>query len=337
MNRFNAGMSSTHSQGAAALHGIDVNLLVAFDILVHERSVTRAAKRAGVTQSAMSHTLRRLRELLDDALLVRGRNGMVLTPRAESLAVPVRGGLVTLARALADSGPFQPALADRTFRIVSPDLFDIVVLPALLRRLAVDAPNVNLAVIAANRSLDAALETGDVDLAIRPVLQDASTELMPLSDSSELRQRSLFRDQHRVFVRPDHPVLGNRKRITLSMYTSMAHVLVSPGGDGPGVVDLALKRLGLERRIALRVPHFASAQAIAAQSDLVLTAPSALANAGANASALRSVAAPLDLPGHSITMVWHSRFTDDPGHGWLRDVMSEVAPKRASRASVRTP
>ena len=117
------------------LHRIDLNLLVALDALTRERSVTKAAERAGVTQSAMSHTLRRLRELFDDPLLVRGRGGMVLTPRAEALTVPLRSGLVSLARTLAEPEAFDPAHASRTFRIVSPDLFDALVLPTLLQRL----------------------------------------------------------------------------------------------------------------------------------------------------------------------------------------------------------
>ncbi|UCH30124.1 MAG: LysR family transcriptional regulator, partial [Myxococcales bacterium] len=118
-------MSSTHN--GPALHRIDLNLLVALDALTRERSVTRAAERVGVTQSAMSHTLRRLRELFGDPLLVRGRGGMVLTPRAEALAVPLRSGLVSLARILAEPEAFAPERASRIFRIVSPDLFDALV------------------------------------------------------------------------------------------------------------------------------------------------------------------------------------------------------------------
>ncbi len=120
-------MNTVHDLGG--LHRIDLNLLVALDALTRERSVTKAAERAGVTQSAMSHTLRRLRDLFDDPLLVRGRGGMVLTPRAEALTVPLRGGLLSLARTLDEPEVFDPAHTSRTFRIVSPDLFDALVLP----------------------------------------------------------------------------------------------------------------------------------------------------------------------------------------------------------------
>ena len=138
-------MSQTHV--AETLHRIDLNLLVALDALTRERSVTKAAERAGVTQSAMSHTLRRLRDLFDDPLLVRGRGGMVLTPRAEALAVPLRSGLVSLARTLAEPQPFAPEHATRTFRIVSPDLFDALVLPTLFQRVYVTPAAIDLAVV----------------------------------------------------------------------------------------------------------------------------------------------------------------------------------------------
>lgn len=307
----NATMNEAHD-----LHGIDLNLLSAFDALVRERSVTRAARRAGVTQSAMSHTLRRLRELTGDALLVRGGRGMVLTPRAEALMVPVRSGLTTLARALATPDVFEPRTAERSFRIVSPDLFDVLVLPGLLSRLASEAPSVDLAVVPAPKRLDEALETGEIDLAIVPVLLEGTDDT-----PSELRRRTLFRDDLRCFFRRGHPRLGKMKRLSMTRFLDEAHVLVSPSGSGPGVVDA---HVSSERRIALRVPTFAVALAIVEKSDLVLTAPSALAVVAA--ARLSSLAPPMKLPGHAITTVWHPRFTDDAAHRWFRGMIAEAVP-----------
>jgi len=314
-------MSRTHD--ADQLHRIDLNLLVALDALARERSVTKAAERAGVTQSAMSHTLRRLRELFDDPLLVRGRGGMVLTPRAEALAVPLRSGLVSLARTLAEPQPFEPEHASRTFRIVSPDLFDALVLPTLLQRIGQQAPSVDLAIVPTPTRLSDSLETGDVDLAIYPVLLDPHPFDLGAQVDPELQSRTLFRDSFRCFVRNDHPALSGRRRLTLRAYTRLNHILVSPGGEGPGVVDLILHAQGLERRIALRVPHFATALEVIAQSDLVLTAPRSLSNCS-TASTLASHPTPLDLPEHAITMIWHPRFTEDPAHRWLRQLMVDV-------------
>jgi DNA-binding transcriptional LysR family regulator len=308
---------------ADELHRIDVNLLVALDALARERSVTKAAERAGVSQSAMSHTLRRLRELFDDPLLVRGRGGMVLTPRAEALAVPLRSGLVSLARTLAEPQAFEPEHASRTFRIVSPDLFDALVLPTLLQRLSRQAPSIDLAVVPTPNRLSDGLETGDVDLAIYPVLLDPHPFDLGTQVDTELQSRTLFRDSFRCFVRHDHPELTARRRLTLNTYTRLNHILVSPGGEGPGVVDRILHGRGLERRIAVRVPHFATALEVIAQSDLVLTAPSSLSQCTA-ASTLVSRPVPLDIPEHAITMIWHPRFTEDPPHRWLRQLMLDA-------------
>lgn len=314
-------MSSVHAPDN--LHRIDLNLLVALDALARERNVTKAAERAGVTQSAMSHTLRRLRELFDDPLLVRGRGGMVLTPRAEALAVPLRSGLVSLARTLAEPAAFEPERASRTFRIVSPDLFDALVLPTLLQRLGRDAPSVDLAVVPMPQRLSDRLETGDVDLAIYPVLLDPEPFDLGTQVDAELQSRTLFRDSFRCFVRNAHPALAGGRKLTLKTFTRLNHVLVSPGGEGAGLVDRILRAEGLERRIALRVPHFATALEVIAQSDLLLTAPSSLGRCP-GASALASRPAPLDIPEHAITMIWHPRFTEDPAHRWLRELMIDV-------------
>ena len=314
-------MSLAHT--ADDLHRIDLNLLVALDALARERSVTKAAERAGVSQSAMSHTLRRLRELFDDPLLVRGRGGMVLTPRAEALTSPLRSGLVSLARTLAEPQPFAPEHASRTFRLVSPDLFDALVLPTFLQRLGRQAPGVDLAVVPMPKRLADSLETGDVDLAIYPVLLDPHPFDLGTQVDAELQTRPLFRDSFRCFVRSDHPVLASRRRLTLKAYTRLNHILVSPGGEGPGVVDRVLDARGLQRRIALRVPHFATALEVLTQSDLVLTGPSSLSQCS-TASTLASRPAPLDIPEHAITMIWHPRFTEDPAHRWLRELMVDA-------------
>ena len=324
MTCFHACMSSVHS--APNLHRIDLNLLVALDALTRERSVTKAAERAGVTQSAMSHTLRRLRDLFHDPLLVRGRGGMVLTPRAEALSVPLRSGLVSLARTLAEPQPFQPEHASRTFRIVSPDLFDALVLPTLLQHLTERAPAIDLAVVPTPKRLSDSLETGDVDLAIYPVLLDPQPFDLGTQVDPELQSRTLFRDSFRCFVRNDHPVIKGRRKLTLKAYTQLNHILVSPGGEGPGVVDRILDQQGLRRRIALRVPQFATALEVIAQSDLVLTAPSSLRKCSP-ASTLASRPAPLDIPEHAITMIWHPRFTEDPAQRWLRKLMVDVAAR----------
>ncbi len=320
MTCFHVVMNTAHA--FADLHAVDLNLLVALDALTRERSVTKAAARAGVTQSAMSHTLRRLRDLFGDPLLVRGRGGMVLTPRAEALTIPLRSGLLSLGRTLSEPQPFEPESATRAFRIVSPDLFDLLVLPTLFRRLGERAPSIDLAVAPTPPRLSEALETGEVDLAIYPVLVDAKPFDLREQLDPELQRRTLFRDEFRCFHRPGHPAF-ERSRLTLKAFAGLDHVLVSPGGEGPGLVARVLAEQGTTRRIALRVPHFATALEVVAGSDLVLTGPSSLTSCPGGTSLVMRPA-PLQLPPHAITMLWHARFTEDPAHRWFRSLMVDV-------------
>ena len=317
-------MNETHE--LEGLRGVDLNLLAALDALTRTASVTLAAAQLGVTQSAMSHTLRRLRGLFDDPLLVRSKGGMVLTPRAEALRVPLRGGLRSLARVLAEPHAFAPASAQRTFRIAAPDLFSILVFPPLLRTLAERAPGVDLALVPAPPRLADALETGDVDVVVHPVLLDPRGFGLDVRVDDELQRTALFRDGFRCFARAEHPALTGRK-LGLRKYTTLDHVLVSPSGRGPGVVDYLLAEQGLSRRVALRVPQFAAALEVVTQTNLILTGPASLARSRIGAT-LVSRPAPFALPEHAITMVWHPRFTDEPGHRWLRELLVEVARPR---------
>lgn len=317
---------------------VDLNLLVAFDALAREQNVTRAAARVGVTQSAMSHALRRLRELFDDPLLVRGQSGMVLTARAEALVVPLRSGLVSVDRALSHPTGFEPETARRTFRLASPDLFDALVVPLLLERIRADAPGIDLVLVAFDgRQLSRALETGEVDLAITPRVDDFQAG--PEPDGSGLVRRVLLRDGFSCFCRADHPALvgprgrrpGKKAKASLSLeaYVSLSHAMVSPSGEGPSFVDELLAKRGLSRRVALRVPHFFSALAIVERSDLILTAPTTLGRLLTTRPRVMALPAPLRLPEHAIQMLWHERFSNEPGHAWLRGLVLDVTKSMA--------
>jgi DNA-binding transcriptional LysR family regulator len=316
------------------LAGIDLNLLVAFDVLARERSVTRTAARLGVTQSAVSHALRRLRELLGDPLLVRSGNGMALTPHAESLVVPVRSGLITLGRALSRPAEFEPLLARRGFALASIDVFDALVVPSLLARVRREAPGIDVSVLAAgDRRLSEQLETGEVDAAVLPNTQGPRSAAAEAAGQGLVR-KTMFRDHFVCFLRGDHPALAVRARrgrgataksLSLETYVSLSHMLISTSGAGPGIVDELLAELGRTRRIALRIPHYSSALAIVAQSDLVLTGPAALVSLARADLNVVALPVPIQLPQPSINLVWHERFGNDPGHRWLRELTAEVA------------
>jgi DNA-binding transcriptional LysR family regulator len=327
-------MNSAHVMDASEqLAGFDLNLLVAFDALARERSVTRAAARLGVTQSAVSHALRRLRELLGDPLLVRSGNGMALTPHAESLVVPVRGGLITLSRALSGPAEFEPGRARRGFVLASIDLFDVLVVPALLARVRREAPGIDLSVVAAgDRRLAEPLATGEVDAAIVP--QQQAPQGTAQAEAGGLIRKTLFRDRFVCLLRADHPALAvARKRgrgaaqkgLSLETYLACSHALISSSATGRGLVDERLAAQGRTRRIALRIPHFYSALAIVAQSDLVLTGPEALVSLAAPEMNVVALPVPIELPDPCINLVWHERFGNDPGHRWLRELTAEVA------------
>ena len=311
-----SNMNRTHELDR--LRRLDANLLVAFDLLAEERSVTAAARRAGVSQSAMSHTLRRLREQLGDPLLVRVGGAMSLTPAAERLAGPVREGLFTLARALDAPPRFDPAVSERRFTVAAPDLFELRVVPRLLSDMSRLAPEASLTLSSELPGFGARLATGELDLAVVPSFTGLDgLDLGPVPADS-LRRRALFRDGFRCFVREAHGTLGPRGRLTAKRYAALPHVLVSPTGRGEGVVDQALTERGLRRHVAARVPRFAAALAIVAAGDHVLTGPSSLAGC-ATLSPVRSLPPPLPLPEHTVAMVWHPRFHHDPGHRWLRE------------------
>jgi DNA-binding transcriptional LysR family regulator len=343
-NSSNVSMNRIHDGSLAPevlapldhLAQVDLNLLVAFEALTRDRSVTRAAQRLGVTQSAMSHSLRRLRDLLRDPVLVRGRAGMTLTPRAEALVIPLRGGLVSLGRAISQPGVFDPAAARRSFCIATPDLFDVLAVPSLLGRLRREAPGVDLAVVpVADKRLFDQLETGEVDVAVAPqVLDQPSAAAAPPAPG--LLRRTLFRDCFICMLRADHPALGpagatRRRPLSLASYVGLSHAMVSPGGEGPGPVDHALAQQGLRRRIVLRLSHFYGAPSIIARGDLVLTAPRALADLVGELP-LVVLPLPLPLPDHNLNLVWHERFSADPGHRWLRELIAETAAPFGIRA-----
>jgi DNA-binding transcriptional LysR family regulator len=303
-------MNTLHS-----LVDLDLNLLVAFVHLAETRSVTRTAERMHVTQSAMSHALRRLREQLDDPLLVRTGATMSLTPRAEALVGPVQAILNDLARVVSEPDGFEPARACRTFRITAPDLFDLLLLGPIWRAIHAVAPGVTLTSSPVSGALDDALAAGTLDLAVVPVQPE-----LPSSETAQILRRTLFRDHMMAFVRPGHALSGG---FDLEAFLEARHVLVSPTGSGPGVVDVALSRSGHERQIAVRVPHFASAVELVRGSDLVLCAPASLAKLPS--ARLTAIELPFDVPGHGVAIAWHRRFTADPGHRWLRDCFAEVS------------
>ncbi len=297
----------------ASFRALDLNLFVMLDALLDERSVTGAAKRLGVTQSAVSHALGRLREHFGDPLLVRTSEGMTPTLRASELREPLRRGLETIREATQREAHFDPSTAARTFTIATTDQVGVVLLPALYARLATLAPRVDLRITPIVRNVERALESGAADL----VVTGAFT---PAEAPGLFRQR-LFDERLVCVVRADHPRVEDG--LTLEQFCALPHALVAPRG-GPGMVDGLLADRGLSRRVAVVLPHFLVAPFLVAKSDLVLTVAESVAQAFTSLLPLRLLAPPLELPRATYWSVWHQRSHDDAGHRWLRSVIAQV-------------
>lgn len=301
------------------LSRLDLNLLVAFDALLTERSVTRAAARIGLGQSAMSHNLRRLRALFGDELLTRGADGMRPTPRALELAGPVRVTLGQIQAAVLQREGFDPETAGRTFRIGLADSIEVAIVPDLLARLRYEAPGVSLRLRSINRvTILDELDTGGLDLGIGVFDQgQIHHKRRPLYTDSFL---CLFNEALLKFPQP----------ISLDDYLSVPHVLTSLSDDAHGAVDEALAKLKLKRTIALTTPGFLAVPFVVSRAPLITTMPLRLARYFAEAFGLATSPPPIKLPSFAISLLWHASFDHDPGHVWLRQTVTRVAAEVAS-------
>jgi DNA-binding transcriptional LysR family regulator len=297
----------------ANLSRLDLNLLVAFDALLAEGSVTRAAERVGIGQPSMSHALGRLRKLFKDELFVRVPDGVRPTPRALALADPVRVALAAIQETLLQGEGFDPAEAERSFVLGMPDSVEITLLPRLMARLAAEAPKVRVLVRSTDRS--DALEQLDRDrlhLAVGVFTEGAVHH----------KRRRLYRGDYLCLYDPARLPLA--PPLTLEDYLAVPHVLGSPRGDARGVVDDALAPLGLRRTIAVTTPHFAAVPFILKGARLLSTVPRRPARLFAERFGLATSPVPLVLPELEISMLWHASYDHDPAHRWLRGTVAPL-------------
>lgn len=295
------------------LRQFDLNLLKALDALLDERNVTRAAERLGLTQSAMSHTLARLRTAFDDVLFVRGPGGIKPTPRAEAIGQSLALTLSDLTSLIQPPDTFDPTRAKRRFSIATDDYLERVLLPRVLSRLWTIAPGIDVDVVPVRDRLGEGLASGNPDLiasvnALKKQIPGAHME-------------HLF-DEHFVCVmREGHP-MANRK-LTLDRFVALPHVLVAPQGKPGSIVDTALAKSRRRRRIAVSVPHFLAALHIVRESDAVLTIGERIVRL--DPVGLRLHQPPLALPHFSIAAFWHDRNHMDSAHVWFRSLVADTA------------
>jgi len=295
------------------IRNVDLNLLVALDALLAERSVSRAAVRLHLSQPAASALLARLRELFGDPLLLRSARGMLPTPRALELLGPVRQVLDEIEAIVQPREAFDAATAVHTFTLSASDYVEYALLPKLVDYLEQKAPGVRLEVRPLDvQSVARQMESGEVDLCITG-LQNAAPGL---------HVRPLYTERIVSVVRRNHPGIG--ARLTLDKFCSLEHIQVSVlGGGFTARIDAALTALGRKRRARLHVPHFLLVPEIVARSDMISSLPERLARG--YAKKLRIFEPPLDIQGFTVGEVWHERNQRDPAQQWLRDVLAELA------------
>ncbi|WP_037486240.1 LysR family transcriptional regulator [Sphaerotilus natans] len=302
---------------------LDGRLLQALVAVHEEGSLTRAAQRLGLTQSAVSHAVERLRAITGDALFVRSGRGIVPTARADALVVGARRLLAEL-RDFGQAGAFDPAQLRRTLTIAANDLQRDLLLPPLLARLRAQAPGVLLRVIPAGAPTPELLRDEACALVLTPRPPEAG----------DILQRRLFDDEYRVFFDPQ----ARQAPRDQADYLAAEHLTVAHDGRLRTLdIDDRIAGLGLQRRIVATVPVFAGLAALLAGSTRLATAPGRLRH-----GVLRGLAdAPLPwlqpAPGLTMYMVWHQRHQDDPMHRWLRELLVACAGAAAPQRSASPP
>ena len=296
------------------LRRLDFSMLMILRDLARMKKTTAVAVHLGLSQSAISHALGRLRSAFDDPLFMRRPAGLEPTRRALDLLPKVEAILRLTQDALDVPTAFDPATSTRSFRLAGNDLVGAVVAPALICRMRQEAPACRVAFRFAVgvESLNA-LRNNDLDLAIGRVWDK----------SDEFKVTPVFEESFVVVVRKNHPVV--RLKMTLDDYLGLDHILVSFRSGFHGMVDKALKRRRLQRRVVASVPMFMTAMTAAAQSDLAATIPSRLAARHARQLGLAVLEAPLKIDGFTVSLVQHVRSASDSGLEWLSGKILEAA------------
>ncbi len=286
------------------LRKFDLNLLVTLDVLLREKSVTRAASNLFLSQSAMSHSLHRLRDMLGDPLLVRGAGGLALTPLAQELREPVRQALQSVELVLG-KGHFDPATASNIFTLGSTDYFDSLLLPRLTEQLRAQAPDVRVLIHnVVKEHVREDLSRGNIDLCVS------------FAPKASAHTKTLFTETYSCVVRAH----GRKpaKKLTMEQYLQASHVLVSPSGTFTGTVDAHLARQHMARKVVMSTPRYLCAAEVVAKSDLMLTVQTRLARKFVDYLPVHVIDLPFAMAEQPLLMQWSQRTHKDPANIWLR-------------------
>lgn len=296
---------------------LDMTLLLVFQEVMRHRKLTTVAERLGLTQSSISHSLRRLRDVFGDELFLRRHNGVEPTARARALEPVVRQVIEALRGAIKTDQPFAPENVRGVIRISMADHYCALIGAPLVRGISESAPNLQLSIRPlVRRAALGALGANDIDLALGRFMK------LPKG----IRGQKLFDETHRLVVRKGHPVIG--RTVDMKRFLAVEHILVSLGGDLEGVVDQALAKIGKQRKLVAAMPFFLPAIATVARTDLVTTIPSRHAKVFADTFRLNVLRPPLAIPGYTAAVVWHERNDNNALIRWMIAKVTQVLASR---------
>jgi len=299
---------------------IDLNLLVTLEALLAERNVTRAARRLGLSQPAVSAQLARLRDLLGDPLLVQAQRGMTPTARALELQQPLFQALAGVRDVVAVGGSFVPATTAMTIAIAGSDHSQHAWLMPFAIAVRAKAPGLRLAFCSARpETLEKQMEQGQVDLAVYP----------PAYSSGSILSINLPPERYVLIARRQHPIV--RRGIGLEQFLALEHVIADPSGANfEGPTDRSLETLGRSRRVVMSVSSFLVAAEVVAQTDLIAIVPQGATRN--RKDRLQILKPPIDIPDLNLLLLWHQRTHSHVGHKWIRDALLANIERERSRA-----
>jgi DNA-binding transcriptional LysR family regulator len=295
------------------LSALDLNLLPVLAALLRRRSITLAAADVGLSQPAVSRALQRLRDVLEDPLLIRSRSGYVLSPRAQELSERLFG-VLSAVQGLYKTQSFDPEGAERTVRMAATDTQTVLLAPAIIARLKRDAPGIDVQIESYGRDLVPRIESGALDFAF-------ATGAVPMPAGAV--SLTLARDRLALVMRRGHPMAP--RNWTLSDYGKVDHVTVALLGDGTSDLDARLAAEGIRRRIVLKTPHFSAALATVAATDAVTTISQTFARRFETHYDLILKPPPFAQPDFDIKLIWWHIQTNDPVLSWFRAVVCDIA------------
>lgn len=304
------------------LRRLDLNLLLLFDTLYRERSVTAAAGMLALSPSAVSHALARLRQALGDELFLRSGTSMLPTAMAERIAPGIRQALGLLGDTLGGAGRFEPASSERRFVFAATDYTALVLLPRLGAHLAEVAPHIQLQVVQASQKVPVReLAAGEIDFAL------GYTEAEPHAGGDGIRELDWFSDRYMVIGARAHAAA--RGRLSLKKYLEARHVVVSPWGQPRGAIDHQLEQLGHRRSVAMHVPSVLAAPFIVASTELLMTVPRLAAELIAQIAPLVLYPAPFAASDYTLKAYFHAGRAGDPAQRWMAEtIVRLMAPQR---------